>query len=219
MASNPTRFAFYASLVLVLVASLTEARQGPLARDLASNANIYLYPKPHEVSNMTLRDASGRVVTLNDYRGKVVLLHFWSINCPACRAEEPSLQALKRRYGNQGLEILGVNLVDQPANIVRHAKASHCPFPVLFDSGKGFSLRTVSMSGRKTAFVLNPEQEAILEVPGLPTTYIIDCRGRAVGYSIGAAHWQNGSASRLLQSLLRDSASCDTGTRRYSRLW
>ncbi len=88
-------------------------------------------------------------------------MHFWSINCPACRAEEPSLQALKRRYGNQGLEIFGVNLVDQPANIVRHAKASHCPFPVLFDSGKGFSLRTVSMSGRKTAFVLNPEQEAL----------------------------------------------------------
>ena len=82
------------------------------ASDLSSNANIFMYPKPLKIADLRLQSPSGQIVSLADFKGKVVLLHFWSIQCPACRVEEPLLQEVKRSFGPAGLEILWVNLVD-----------------------------------------------------------------------------------------------------------
>ncbi|MBI5252105.1 MAG: TlpA family protein disulfide reductase [Desulfomonile tiedjei] len=179
--------------------------------DLSKSANIFVLPKPFPVADLVLKSASGQTVSLKDFKGKVVLLHFWSINCPACKVEEPLLQQLKKAFGASGLEILGVNLVDSPQEIMGHAAAHATPFPVLFDGGKGFNLKVVDIGGRNTAFLVNPLQEAILEVPGFPTTYILDCRGSVIGYSVGAARWNNQDALKFIQSLLADSKSCVLG--------
>lgn len=191
-----------------IVCSLFLAQVLPVqASDLASRANIFMYSKPLPMSPLVLRNTTGRTISLGDYRGKVVLLRFSSVNCPACRIEEPMLDDIHRRFGQSGLEIVGVNLVDSPQEIAEHAAATKASFPVFFDGG-GYSLKTVDMSGRRTAFVLNPKREAILEVPGFPTTYIIDCRGMAVGYSVGAARWTDGSAVALIESLVNDRSAC-----------
>ncbi|MDQ7781497.1 MAG: TlpA disulfide reductase family protein [Desulfomonilaceae bacterium] len=184
--------------VLLTVGSVAADQTDPVAQ-----ANIFLYPKPYKVADMTLKSPSGQTVSLSGYRGRVVLLHFWSINCPACRLEEPLLQELKRSLGHTGLEILAVNLVDPPVQVANHAFAHNTPFPVLFDGGGGFDLKVVNMAGKKTAFVVNPDQEAILEVPGFPTTYIVDATGNAVGYSVGPARWNNGAVVALLRNLVR----------------
>ena len=178
------------------------------ASDLATGANIFMFPKPLRVSNMVLRNPLGKTVSLSDFRGKVVLLHFWSIQCPACHMEEPLLDKLRKTFGPAGLEILGVNLIDQPQAISNHCASTRVPFPVLFDGGAGFSLKPIKMGGRATAFVVNPKHEAILEVPGFPTTYILDCRGDAVGYSVGAARWDHGSAVSLIQGLIANRKTC-----------
>jgi len=174
--------------------------------DLAANANIFMYPKPQKMADLILKSPSGKTVSLSQYRGRVVLLHFWSINCPACRLEEPLLQQVKQSFGPTGLEILAVNLVDPPAQVANHAHTNRTPFPVLFDGGHGFDLKVVTMAGKRTAFVVNPKKEAILEVPGFPTTYIVNATGNAVGYSVGPARWNNGSALTLLQNLVRQKA-------------
>lgn len=178
------------------------------ASELEQTTNISLYPKPFEVSDIVLKNSLGQNVSIKDFKGKVVLLHFWSIQCPACKIEEPLLDALKKTFGRSGLEILGVNLVDPPQAVIQYEAGTKPPFPILFNSGNGFSLRTVNITGKNTAFVVNPGQEAILEVPGFPTTYILDCRGSAVGYSVGAARWDHKEAIFFLQNLLGQSASC-----------
>lgn len=205
MKSFLTRTALSFAAAISMIALLYTA---PHASDLASSANIYLYPKPFRIADLVLKNSAGRSVSLADYRGKVVLLHFWSISCPACRMEEPLLDWVKRTFGPAGVEVLGVNLVDPPAQVTHHAASHKLPFPVLFDGGLGFDLKTVNMRGKRTAFVINPAKEAILEVPGLPTTYILDCRGQAVGYSVGPARWNHGSAQALLQRLIADRGSC-----------
>lgn len=172
------------------------------ATDLAANANIFLFPAPHPVAPLVLKTPNGQTVSLNNYRGKVILLHFWSINCPACRYEEPLLHQLKQTFSPADLEILGVNLVDPPLAVINHASTHGAPFPILFDGGQGYELKVVTMSGKKTAFLVNPSKEAILEVPGFPTTYIVDSQGKAVGYSVGAARWNDRSALALIQSLV-----------------
>jgi thiol-disulfide isomerase/thioredoxin len=177
------------------------------ASDLASKANIFMFSKPMPVSSLVLKNSTGRTVSLGDFRGKVVLLRFSSVNCPACRVEEPLLDEIQRRFGPAGLEIVGVNLVDSPQEIEHHAAATKASYPVFF-GGNGFSLQTLDVKGRRTAVVLNPQREAILEVPGFPTTYILDCRGLVVGYSVGAARWNDGSAVALIESLVGDRAAC-----------
>lgn len=210
---------------ILVMASLTLLILAPIsllyASDPLTQANIYLYPKPHKVSDLVLKTPTGQTVSLNDYKGKVVLLHFWSITCPACKIEEPRLESLRRAYSGSGLEILGVNLVDSPTAIQRFAATNRTPFSILFDGGRGFGLQVVEMAGKRTAFLVNPQKEAILEVPGFPTTYIVDCRGSAIGYSVGPAKWDDVSAQAMLQKLIVEGRTCvsqktEQTDRRYS---
>lgn len=56
----------------------------------------------------TLND--GRRVTLADYQGKVLVLDFYATWCAPCRESIPRLSALQKKYGAQGLQIVGLNV-------------------------------------------------------------------------------------------------------------
>lgn len=47
---------------------------------------------------------------LSDYLGKVVVLDFWATYCAPCLEEAPHLDALQRRFGAQGLQVIGLNV-------------------------------------------------------------------------------------------------------------
>ncbi len=194
------------SVIAMLTIGLVIADRA--AADPITDANIFVYPKPMKMAELVLANNQGRSVSLKDYRGRVVLLHFWSINCPACRMEEPLLHDLKRAFGGNGLEILGVNMVDPPQAAVSHASQHRFPFPVLVGQASGFSLRTVNLGTGQTSFLVSPSKEAILEVPGFPTTYIIDCRGSAVAYSVGVARWDQAAARGFVQRLVTEAKTC-----------
>jgi thiol-disulfide isomerase/thioredoxin len=195
-------------IITMTLIAITAAALDCHAQDLAAQTNIYLYPNPQNVSEFKLKTLDGRAVSLNDYRGRVTLLHFWSISCPACKIEEPLLKELKKNMGPMGLEILGVNLVDPPPAIRKFNQIKRSPYPILVGGGLGFNLKSFTVAGKQTAYVINPANEAILEVPGLPTTYIIDCSGNAVGFSVGVARWNHQLARNLLNGLLKDTRSC-----------
>jgi peroxiredoxin len=60
--------------------------------------------------DFTLKDLNGNKVSLSSYRGKVVLLNFWSTTCGPCLEEIPSLIELQREFKSQGLVVLGIAL-------------------------------------------------------------------------------------------------------------
>jgi len=60
--------------------------------------------------DFTLKDLQGNKVSLSNYRGKVVLLNFWSTTCGPCLEEIPSLIELQREFKSQGLVVLGIAL-------------------------------------------------------------------------------------------------------------
>jgi len=125
--------------------------------------------------------------------------------------EEPMLVKLKQSMVARGLEILAVNFVDPPQAISQYIAAKRPPFPILQRGESGFDLKVVKMGDKTTAFVVNPAREAIIEVPGFPTNYIVDCRGDVIGYSVGPARWDSSYAVSLLERLLNPANGCVVG--------
>src|SRR6266567_2550361 len=114
-------------------------------------------------ANFTLTDLSGKAWTLKDLRGKVVLVNFWATWCPPCRKEMPDLETLYRRFGPQGLVVLGIS--DEEATKVKpFISQQKVTYPVLLDPG-----RTVN---------------ELFQIEGIPKTFIYDREGKIVAQSI-----------------------------------
>src|ERR1039457_481706 len=59
---------------------------------------------------LTLRDIAGKISSLSDYRGKVVLLNFWATWCPPCREEIPSMMRLNKAMAGKPFRMLAVSI-------------------------------------------------------------------------------------------------------------
>lgn len=57
----------------------------------------------------TLPDISGRTISLNSFKGKVVYVNFWASWCGPCKMEFPQLETLAGKYADKGLIILAIN--------------------------------------------------------------------------------------------------------------
>jgi peroxiredoxin len=123
--------------------------------------------------DFTLPSLDGKQVRLSDYKGKVVLIDFWSTTCDPCMVEMPHLVELYKKHKDKGFVVLAVSL-DGPesraqVNSVVHDK--EMIFPVLLDE--------------ETAVVgkFNPKKE-------MPYTVLVDRDGhilsRRGGYTAGA---------------------------------
>lgn len=59
-----------------------------------------------------LLDLEGRIVSLNEHRGRVVLLDFWATWCAPCRLSIPELNRLQEKYREKGVVVLGISMDD-----------------------------------------------------------------------------------------------------------
>jgi thiol-disulfide isomerase/thioredoxin len=107
-----------------------------------------------------LRNDRGNRVSLEAYRGRVVLVNLWASWCPPCRAEMPDLQRLANAYAGTGIAIVGVNEGESAARARAFAESLAIRFPIWVDDRQRY--------GRTYAAL------------GLPTTVILDRRGVVV---------------------------------------
>lgn len=78
---------------------------------------------------------AGGTATQNDYRGKVLLMSFWTADCQPCTENLPILKDLRDRFGDDGFEILAVNLDASPNPIKPYMEQYKVDFPVAFEPG------------------------------------------------------------------------------------
>jgi peroxiredoxin len=80
-----------------------------------------------------LVDLGGKVQSLNQYRGKIVLLNFWATWCKPCTTEMPAMQTTYDRLRDRGFVVLAVNELEDEAKVREHIMQYKHTFPVLMD--------------------------------------------------------------------------------------
>src|SRR6476646_8661774 len=112
-----------------------------------------------------LVDLEGKTQSLNDYRGKVVLLNFWATWCKPCTTEMPAMQAIYDKLANKGFVVLAINELEDDAKVREHIRQYGHTFPVLMDRDN----KVANQFG----------------VYGLPVSVFIDQEGRVQEYIKG----------------------------------
>ncbi len=125
--------------------------------------NIAQHPLAPEFS---LPELTGQTLHLSAYRGKVVLLDFWATWCDPCKDEIPHFVDLQSKYGDQGLQIIGISMDDGPAPVREFSERFHINYPVAMGDA-----RTGELYGG---------------VLGLPLAFLIGRDGRIEAKHMGA---------------------------------
>ena len=147
-----------------------------------SHSLTMLAPKPAPA--LRLKDLDGAVHDLAQLRGRVVLVNFWATWCPPCRREMPSMERLAQALKGEAFSVLAVNVGEDVDTIETFSGQldTQLGFPVLLDS------RSDTMQAWKVA--------------GLPTTFVVDQRGRIVASAIGGREFDHPQIIRAIRELL-----------------
>ncbi|HSH30074.1 MAG TPA: TlpA disulfide reductase family protein [Thiohalobacter sp.] len=133
----------------------------------------------------TLQDLEGNPHSLEDYRGKVVMVNFWATYCPPCIEEIPSMQRLNNKLGEEKFAILAVNMAEPRGEIEAFLDkhAIEIGFPVLLD----------------------PDGAVLSQwmITAVPTTFILDPEGRIRYGLFGGLEWDKPEIVDTLSELMR----------------
>jgi thiol-disulfide isomerase/thioredoxin len=146
----------------------------------AQGRGMSVLPAVAPAPTLRLRDGDDRMVDLAQYEGRVVLVNFWATWCPPCRKEFPSLGRVKKLFKPSEFEVLAVNVGEDPDTVFSFA--GDAPFPVLFDR--------------------DAKAMAAWPVKGLPTTLLVDRRGRIAMKAVGGREFDDAEIVAAIRSLL-----------------
>jgi len=155
--------------------------------DSGSNKAAFVFnihPQPRVLPTLRFADEKEFAMTLQDFRGKIVLLNIWATWCVPCREEMPTLDRLQAKLGGPDFEVVALS-IDRGG-----------PFVVsTFYSEIG--IRALRIYVDKTG-----EASANLGVAGIPTTLLIDRESREIGRKIGPAAWDSPEVVKVIQGYL-----------------
>lgn len=142
------------------------------APDLAfahpADLSVEIIREPVTVENVVMHDLDGHEITLDDLRGRVVLVNFWATWCRPCRQEIPDLVKLQELYADH-LQVIGVSMDEGGVDAVR-----------AFADELGMNYPVVMATPELTT-----------RFPGvfaLPTTFVVDTEGRMAQTHVGLVH-------------------------------
>ncbi len=131
----------------------------------AGNGVLLPADQRKQAPELGLQDSAGKQANLKDYQGKLVLLDFWATWCHGCIQEMPWFAEFQRKYGDQGLNVIGVSLDVEGWKVVKPfvAKAA-VPYRILL--GNDTSAQAYGISN-------------------MPDTFLIDEHGRIAAAYLG----------------------------------
>lgn len=115
----------------------------------------------------------GSETTLDEFRGRWVLVNFWASWCEPCEAESPALERLQRRYGGEDFTVLGIATRDVTDDSRRFVQRFGLSYPQFRDrDGKVAS--AWGTTGVPESFLIDPEGVVRVKQPGAVDEALID---------------------------------------------
>jgi cytochrome c biogenesis protein CcmG/thiol:disulfide interchange protein DsbE len=131
----------------------------------------------------SLNDSNGKIWSLEELKGKVVLVNFWASWCPSCKEEKPSLQKLSNMTSDKpDFLILTILYNDAPSGAFQFMKKNNLNLPLLLDE--------------------KMEVSSIYGVTGVPETYIIDKKSVLRRKIIGPTRFDTPDSLRFISGLI-----------------
>jgi thiol-disulfide isomerase/thioredoxin len=159
-------------------------RLSPLARGEVAAVSVAAQPKL--VPPLSFKDADGHARTLNDWRGRTVLLNLWATWCVPCRKEMPALDALAARRGGNDFAVVAINIdtrdPEKPRAFLRDIGVKHLDY---YADPSASVFQDLKRAG--WAF-------------GMPTTLIVDRAGCEVASLAGPAEWASDDALKMIDA-------------------
>ena len=121
------------------------------------------------VTDFSATDLNGNPISLQEYRGKVVLLDFWAVWCSPCLAEMPNLKRVYATYKDQGFDIIGVSLDDEESVLRDYIKENDIQWRQIFDNARG--------------------EDSLVrqyDIHGIPEPWLIDRDGKLISHKARA---------------------------------
>ena len=171
-------FIFVALTVLVIILSLKlNDSSVEFSNQVAIEGDI---PAP----DFTFPGLDGKMVSLSDYKGKVVLVNIWATWCPPCVNEMPSMEKLYRKFKRENFEILAVS-IDEPGlkAVAPFMEKTRLTFPALIDS--------------KGAI------KSVYRISAIPESFIIDKQGFLIKKIVGPLDWASPQVFGFFSNLIQ----------------
>jgi peroxiredoxin len=135
---------------------------------------------------VTFTNLEGHKISMQDLRGKVVMVNFWATSCTTCIHEMPRMVQTYNKYKGQGLDFVAVAMSYDPPNyVLNYAKTRQLPFQVALDP-----------QGKLA--------KSFGDVQLTPTTYVIDKQGNIIKRYVGEPEFAE--LDKLLEHALGTSA-------------
>ena len=164
----------------------TARRIAPLAR--GEVAAVAVSRAPRRVPDLAFLDGAGDKKTLDEWRGRAVLLNLWATWCVPCRKEMPALDGLQARLGGPRFQVVAINIdtrdPDKPKAWLREAQVDHLAY-YADPSAKVFQ-----------------DLKAVGWAFGMPTTLLVDPQGCELGVLAGPAEWTSEDALKLVTAAI-----------------
>ena len=141
-------------------------------------------PQSGPAPDFYLKLFDGSDFQLSDYRGQVVFINFWASWCPPCREEAPELQALYDDYQDEGLMMVGVNMLESsPEKAIEFIEEFGITYPNGEDIGQGIA--------------------NLYHIQAPPESFLVDRDGSIHQFIIGSVHYDR--LSGAIEALLAGS--------------
>lgn len=149
-------------------------------RNTAAQLPVIRFVKdPDPAPDFKVKDLDGKDLSLEVYKGKVILLNFWATWCGPCRAEIPSLIELQAKYKDR-MQIIGMVVDDDDENEVRAVvKDEVINYPVAL-SPLQVRIAYGGIGALPTVFIINPEGRVVQKHVGLFNPVLYETEVRAL---------------------------------------
>lgn len=142
-------------------------------------------PAPEALPKVSFVDAEGKERTLDDWKGKVVLLNLWATWCVPCRKEMPGLDRVQAELKSDKFEVVAVS-VDRTGT-----------------AGAKKFLDQIKVQNLAVLADPSARMGTTLRAIGMPATLLLDTEGREIGRLVGPAEWDSPEAKALIKAAIK----------------